>query len=443
MEYLVLGIFCASLLVCIILNISILYALVFGLLLFMLYGRQKGFSWRELTTMALSGVKTVRNILFIFLLIGIMTALWRASGTIPYIVCQASKLIRPSVFLLMTFLLNSVLSVLTGTSFGTAATMGVICASMGTAMNVNPLLTGGAILSGCYFGDRCSPVSTSALLVASITKTDIYSNIRNMIKSAFIPFVLSCLLYLVSGIFFPGTGDGMDLEKLYSGSFVLHWQTILPAIVILLLSVFRIDVKWAMGASIVSAILVCLLVQGLPVSDLFKACIFGYTPRDAEAAMTMSGGGIVSMLKVGCIVCISSAYTDLFNKTGLLDGARQAVAAFANRTTVFAGVAISAIVTGMIACNQTLTILLTNQITEGLYTDQDRHALDLEDTAVVIAPLIPWSIAGAVPLAAVNAPETAVMASFYLILLPLCRLPDAITRKHLLSINRAKKGKIR
>ena len=119
--------------------------------------------------MALGGVKTVSGILLTFLVIGVLTAFWRASGTIPVIVCYASGLIRPSVFLLMSFLLNCGISFLTGTSFGTAATMGVICASMGSAMHISPVLTGGAVLSGAFFGDRCSPLSTSALLVATFS----------------------------------------------------------------------------------------------------------------------------------------------------------------------------------------------------------------------------------------------------------------------------------
>ena len=172
MEWIALGLFCAALLICIVLDLSVLYALAFGLLVFLLYGRAKGFSWRELAGMALEGIKTVRNILIIFFLIGIMTALWRAAGTIPLIISMSFDLIRPSIFLLVTFLLNCGLSVLTGTSFGTAATMGVICASVGAVMKISPVLTGGAILSGVFFGDRCSPVSTSALLVASLTKTE-------------------------------------------------------------------------------------------------------------------------------------------------------------------------------------------------------------------------------------------------------------------------------
>ena len=200
--------FCGGLLLCLLLDWSILYALLAGLLLFLLYGRRKGFGWKALLGMALAGVKTVKNILITFLLIGVLTALWRAAGTIPVIVCYAARLIRPGVFLVMTFLLNAGVSVLTGTSFGTAATIGVICAAMGATMGVDARLTGGAVLAGAFFGDRCSPVSTSALLVSELTKTDIYGNIRRMLRTALVPFLLSVAFYFALGLFTAGPPTG-------------------------------------------------------------------------------------------------------------------------------------------------------------------------------------------------------------------------------------------
>ena len=422
MEFVVLGVFCLSLLLCIALDLSILYALLFGLLLFMLYGRYKGFAWREVTGMALNGARAVGNILITFLLIGIMTALWRAAGTIPFIVSHASRLVRPSVFLLMTFLLCCGISVLTGTSMGTAATMGVICASIGAAMEVSPILTGGAVMSGAFFGDRCSPVSTSALLVATVTGTDIYDNIRRMVRTALVPFLLTCAVYLGIGLLLPRREAEADLMGLFSRAFRLDWVTVLPAAAILVLSACHVKVKTAMGVSILTAIPICLFVQNGSLTEVLRVCLAGYCPEDPGVAAMVSGGGVVSMLNVVCIVCISAAYTDLFGKTGLLDRAKLAAAALARKTNVFAAGLVTAVVSGMISCNQTLNILLTHQLCGDLYPDPGQEALDLEDTAVVISPLIPWSIAGSVPLTAVGAPVTAILASFYLIFLPLYRL---------------------
>ena len=435
MEWLILGVFSASLLICLGLNISVLLALGFGLALFLLYGRKKGFSWQELLGMAARGVLTVKNILITFLLIGILTAFWRAAGTIPVIVCYAAGWIRPSVFLLMTFLLNCGISVLIGTSFGTAATMGVICATMGNAMGMSPVLTGGAVLSGIYFGDRCSPVSTSALLIAAVTGTDIYGNIRRMLRTALVPFLVSCAIYLAAGAAGAAVAAGsagasdagasvigaLDLQGIFSRVFVLHWAALIPAVVIFALALCRVDVKIAMSASIACAIPLCLFLQHIPVPELLRAAVFGFFPQDPEVAAMVSGGGIVSMLRVAGIVCISSSYSDIFKQTGLLDGVKKAIATIGSKTTSYTAAMVTSIAAGMIACSQTLTILLTNQLCSDLNPDKEQFAVDLEDSAVVIAPLVPWSIAGAVPLSAIGAPMSAILASFYLILLPLWR----------------------
>lgn len=137
-----------------------------GICHFALYAIRKGFSLPEVLGMSAQGVRAAKNILTTFVLIGILTSLWRAGGTIPAIVCYSVRVMEPRLFLVCSFLLNCLVSFLTGTAFGSAATMGAVCMTMAAALGADPLMTGGAILSGVYFGDRCSPVSTSALLVA-------------------------------------------------------------------------------------------------------------------------------------------------------------------------------------------------------------------------------------------------------------------------------------
>ena len=422
MDLLVLVLFCASLLLCVGMDFSILYALGIGLFLFLGYGRKKGYAWSELIGMAFSGVKTVKNILITFFLIGMLTALWRGAGTIAAIVGYASVVIRPSVFLVMTFLLNCLVSVLTGTAFGTAATMGVICATMAAAMGVDPVLTGGAVLSGVFFGDRCSPVSTSALLVAEITGTNIFQNIKNMLRTARVPFLVTCVIYTGLGLLNRSTQQVPDLRAIFSKEFSLHWLTLLPAVVILLLSLKQVNVKLAMTASILTAIPICIFAQELSVKQLPEMLLRGYYAENPEVAVMLNGGGILSMLKVASIVCLSSSYSGIFQKTGLLDRARQAIDNIAAKTTPFASAVLTAIVASMIACNQTLAIMLTNHLCKQEENDNEEFAIVLEDTAVVIAPLIPWSIAGAVPLASIGAPTQSICFACFLYLLPIWRL---------------------
>ncbi len=431
MELLVLSLFCAGLLACIVFDLSILIALGAGLVMFVLYGKWKGFSWRELAGMALTGIVKVRNILIAFVLIGMLTALWRDAGTISVIVCYATRLIRPSIFVLMTFLLNSVVSVLTGTAFGTAATMGTICATMAAAMGIDPAIVGGAVLGGAYFGDRCSPVSTSALLVAELTETSIFDNIKNMVRSAVVPFLLTCGVYGVAGVIFSGAGEVPDLQAVFERELVLSWVALLPAVVILALSVMKVNVKWAMAASILTALPISVLVQGTPVGELPRLLFLGYQAADPQAAAMLNGGGIASMVRVGMIIIISSSYSGIFQKTGLLDGAKRVVQQLALRTTGYTAALLTSVVASVIACNQTLSIMLTHQLCRDVQPGKSRMALILEDTAVVVAPLVPWSIAGAVPLTTIGAPMTALLWTCFLYLLPLWQLAVHTAKKRI------------
>lgn len=430
MDYLFLGTFCCALFLCIIFNFSILYALVFGFLLFAAYGIIKGYSIKKVLCFALEGITTVKKILITFVLIGILTAIWRNSGTIATIVSYAAHLISPSVFLLMTFILNSVLSVLTGTAFGTAATMGVICSAIGASIGMPVYLTGGAILSGVYFGDRCSPVSTSALLISTLTDTVIFDNIKNMVRSCAVPFLLTCTLYTAIGFSQSAKGAVPDLATVFGREFSLSPITLIPAIVLLVLSLLRVNVIASMGISIISAVPVCIFVQGTSLSELLKVCVTGFVAKDAEVATMISGGGILSMVRVCAIVCLSSAYSGIFQETGLLDGVKKNVAKLADKTCSYIACLVTSIVTGMIACNQTLSIMLTHQLCHDTENDKSKFALSLEDTATVLAPLIPWSIACGVVFSSVEAPMSSLWFSCFLYILPLWRAITELIKKH-------------
>ena len=428
MAWLTLGLFAAGLLLCLFCKLSVLYALSFGLLLFSVYARRSGFSWTEILRMALRGVWKIRGILITFVLIGTMTALWRAAGTLPVVVCYAAGFIRPSVFLLMTFLLNCAVSVLTGSAFATSATMGVICAAMGRTAGISMQLTGAAVLSGAYFGDRCSPVATSALLVAELTHTNIFDNIKNMLRTALVPFLLACAVYAGLGLHAVPSGELLNLRALFARELRLHWLAILPVVVIMLLSLRRVDAKTAMAASILTAVPLAVFLQKFAPADLLRISLFGYRASDPEAAVMLNGGGIAAFVKITGIVSLSASYAELFQKTDLLVGVKALVERFARRTSPYAAVLGTSVLSAMLACNQTLTVMLTKQLCEEVEPDSSRLALGLEDSAGIIAALIPWSVAAAGPLASIGAPGTAVLLACYLYLLPLWRLMTAKQR---------------
>lgn len=418
-EEAVVAAFCVILIVCIVFGVPVVAALVAGLVLFLGYGLFRKHTVRALLRMCLSGIRTAKNVLITFILIGMLTALWRQSGCIPSIVSYAGSVIRPSVFLLLTFLLNCLVSVLTGTALGTAATMGVICFSIAAAMGLPSLPVGGAVLAGAFFGDRCSPVSTSALLVASVTQTDIYDNIRNMIRSSAVPFAATCAVYAAWGFFLRGESQVSDIREVFSEGFAVSPLCLIPAAVIPVLALFRMKVKGMMLVSIASSVPVAIFVQKQTVTEILRSVLFGYSSPVESLAPMIDGGGISSMLKVAAIVCLASCYSGIFEGTGLLGFMKKYTSSLSEKTGEFASVLIMSLPVSAVSFNQTLAIMLTDQLISPLGFDKEKRALFLENSAVVIAPLIPWSIASSVPLTSIGAPSASVLAACYLYLLPL------------------------
>ena len=418
MEIIVLCLFCLLLLGTVFFGGSLVLALFLGLLLFWCYGLCRKTAPASLLQMTLQGIMTVRNILITFLLIGVLTAFWRACGTIPAIVGGASKWISSSQVVVLTFVMNGAVSFLLGSSFATAATMGVISMIMAQGMGTSPALAGGAILGGIYFGDRCSSVSTSALLVSELTKTDIYRNIHHMFRSALVPVAGSILFYLCLGrgdMNWHSQGEIVD----FSFYFYLGLPVLLPAAAILVLGFFHVAVKKTMGASILLAGICALCFQHVGVLDLLHMAVFGFHPAHEELNRILGGGGLVSMVKVAAIVCLSSSYAGIFQGTGMLERIREMVKLLSKKVGPFGTlvlVSASAVVT---ACNQTLAIMVTWELGKPLMEDREEMALAMEDSVVVMAALVPWSIACAVPLESVGAPMSAIPAAVYLWLLPL------------------------
>ena len=413
--------FSLSLIFCLLLKYSVIYALIVGYIIFVTYGLIKGHDLKVLMKKSFEGVLTVKNILLVFILIGMITALWRASGTIAFIVYMGSKLISPSILILLTFLLCSILSFLIGTSLGTAATMGVISVSIGKAMGINPYYLGGAVLSGIYFGDRCSPMSTSALLITELTKTNLYTNIKLMLKTSIIPFIATCLFYLFIGLKSSTSPVSIDATNIFKENYNLNIVVIVPAILIIILSLFKVNVKKTMLVSIVISFIIAMFFQKESVTSLINYCVYGFHHSNEKLNSMMKGGGILSMLNVGLIVAISSSYSGIFKETKMLVLMKRYLKEFSKKTSNYFVIFLSSIISGAIACNQSLGIILTYELCEEL-EDKQNMAIILENTIVLLAGLIPWNIAMAVPLKTIDIGLMSGLFAFYLYFLPLWNL---------------------
>ena len=301
--------------------------------------------------------------------------------------------------------------------------MGVICAAIAESLGVPTWLTGGAVLSGIYLGDRCSPMSTSALLVATLTRTDIFKNLVGMIRTSLIPLILASVFYFAAGIFFTGGGSmTVDAKEIFARAFEIRPIVLIPAILIVVMSLLRLKVQLMMLASILACAAVAIFIQGAAVDELLRIALLGYYPTDEELAKILSGGGIVSMLSVVAIVCLSSCYAGIFQATGFLNRLQDLMIRLGKKFSPFMSVLVAAIITNMIACNQTLAIMLTHQLCKTVEPRAEVLAIHLENSAVIVAPLIPWAIANVVPLTIIAAPSISALAAWYLYLIPLCYL---------------------
>lgn len=282
---------------------------------------------------------------------------------------------------------------------------------------LDELATAGAIMSGIYVGDRCSPVSSSAALVCALTNTNIYANMRRMWTTSALPFALTCAGYLALSLSGLARLAAPDAAGQLDRFFILSGWTLLPAACIVVLSLFRVDVKQAMLWSILSGGAVCLTVQGMEPGELFACLAFGYTP--APGAEILAGGGIRSMLQVAGIVLLSSSYSGIFDATDLLSGFGGLIRRLAERIGTFRAMTLASVPVSGISCNQTLATILTAQLCRPCYARRQDMAIPLENSAILIAALIPWSIAGSLPCATLGVTMACLPYALYLYLVPL------------------------
>ncbi len=413
-------------------GIFIGYPLILFTILISVLALKKGFSSRIIFSSAVEGGKKSLIVLQVFFLIGMVISLWISAGTIPAIVYYGIKLINPNFFILCAFLITSFVSFLLGTSLGSVGTIGIALIILAKSSDINLSMVAGAILSGAYFGDRCSPMSSSAILVANLTKTNLFDNIKKMFITGTLPFILSCTLYLLLSIYNPISFKDSSITKLISDNFSISFITLLPALVMLGASLIKIPVKKSMTLSIVISILISIFIQGYSIKELLSFAYSGFFLDDGVFPNNIfNKGGILSMTKAGIIVFTSCTMAGILDKTSMLSHLEKRLNSNFNRVRLFITTIITSLITSMFGCNQTISIVLTEQLLSKTYTRFDHSrsklSIDLENTAIVIAPLIPWNIAAFIPTTTLGVSFSGyIIFAFYLYLIPLSNLINEI-----------------
>jgi NhaC family Na+:H+ antiporter len=385
---------------------------------------RRGFRASNLVQKAFRSSQKAFSVIVILLLIGIVIAVWLAAGTVPALVYYGIQWIQPHYFVLSAFVLTSLVSFVLGTSFGTVGTIGIALMIMARSSDMNPALVAGAIIAGAYVGDRCSPMSSSANLIASLTRTDLYCNLRTMLWTGWLPLLLTCLIYGLLSWWNPAELTDSRLAITIDETFHIQPLLLLPALVVVLLSILRIEVQWSMILSALVGGAIALSIQQVPFLALLKFSLLGFhLPETSTLATIIGGGGFLAMTKVCLIVVISTALVGLLAELHLLRRIETWLASLRSRSHVFLGTTLLGTVAAAFGCTQTIAILLTQQLVERKYEEKplnrDKLAIDLENTVVVISPLIPWNIAGLVPATILMSDARFIPYAVYLYLLPL------------------------
>lgn len=424
--YIAFAVFIISMLFCLITDHTMIFALLIGLVAFLTVGNRRGFSLKSMVVMSRGAIKDSLIVIKVMLVIGMLTAVWRVSGTITIFVYYGIKVILPPVFLLIAFLLCCLLSYAIGTSFGVVGTVGIIFMALARSGGVNPIITAGVILSGIYFGDRCSPVSSSANMVAGVTGTQIYDNVKIMLKTGALPFALTTIAYVALSVTNPINHVDENMIRTFEEEFSLSVWAFVPAIVIIALPLLKVGVIKAMAASIVCGILVACIVQGVSITEILKICVLGYQAEGDGLGAILNGGGIVSMLEIVVILIISSSYSGIFSGTNMLESLQQKLSKACTRFGRFAVMIFMSIAMSSVFCNQTIGTLMCADVLRKPYIDgggsNEELAIDMENSVILIACTIPWSIGCSMPLALLGADFKSLPFAVFMYAVPICYL---------------------
>lgn len=413
------ALFLCAVCVCLVTGASFLWALLLGLVLFGILGHRRGHALRVMWDMAWLEGRKVLIVLRIFVFIGAITALWRSAGTIVFFIYYGVQAISPKLFVLLAFLLTALISYALGTSFGVIGTAGIVLMALARSGGVSEAVTAGAVLSGAYFGDRCSPASSSAALVAAATETKLYDNLRNMMRTGTLPLLLTIGIYALLSARHPITAvDGTLLEALRQSAVISPW-TLAPAVIMLVLPLVKVPVLLSIALSVAAAGLVSIFVQGMDLWEMLKTAVLGYYPADGQLRDILSGGGIVSMVKPAVLVFVTGLLAGLLDGIGVLRGAERLVEQMAARWGRFAATLAVSLGAAMIFCNQSVVVVMGNQLLHHSYTDPNEQAVDIENSGILLSAMIPWNIACSIPLVMLDADARAIPYAVLLYVLPL------------------------
>lgn len=366
-----------------------------------------GYQYSTIRNMMSSAINRALPAFYIFLLIGLVIAALMKSGTVAALVYYGLDWLSPQWFLPIGFILCALMSVVTGTSWGTVGTLGVVFMGMGTALDMPLHWIAGMVVSGATFGDKMSPISDTTNLAAMSSETDLYAHIRSMMMTTIPTFVLVVCIFTLVGFGYE-TSDAalLQVEKIQqalSSEFVLNpLITIWPVVVMAFLSFKKMAPEISMTACVVVAALIAWIFQGEDIHALTHA-LFSNSKADTgidNIDELLGRGGLYSMAWTLLLAIIAIALG------GILQGAGFVIALLGgviNKVKSTGGLVATTIASGFVTVaalsEAYIAIILNSELFKKVFKsrgiDASMLSRSVEEGITITVALIPWSVAGA------------------------------------------------
>lgn len=355
--------------------------------------------------------------ILILITVGAMVGTWMTSGTIPMMIYYGVQIVSPKWLLVTAFLITCLVSVATGTSWGSVATMGVALMGIASALGVNPAATAGAVIAGSYFGDKISPLSDTTNLAPLAAGSNLYEHIGHMFWTTVPASIVSLVVYAVVGLN-ANTAAGAtseavtnmmaQLDQMYNWNILI----LLPVILVLAGSLLKLPTIPVMILSTVVAGVEGIFMQGISLGNVLTSTVSGFNVTmitrpgfDAanaafEVTKLLNRGGMNGIMSTTLLVFCAFCFAGIMSRAGCLEVVLKAILSVAKTTgSLILATVISCITMALTTGNSYLSILIPGEMFRDAYKERGLHPKNLsrtlEDAGTVFVPLVPWSAAGA------------------------------------------------
>ncbi|WP_209330245.1 Na+/H+ antiporter NhaC [Lunatimonas salinarum] len=379
------------------------------------------FPWDKLQDGMIKSISAAMSSILILLLIGSLAGTWMLSGIVPAMIYYGLQVLNPTIFLLAACVVSAVVSVATGSSWTTVATVGVALLGIGKALGFEEGIIAGAIISGAYFGDKMSPLSDTTNLAPAMAGTDLFTHIRHMTKTTVPSILITLLIFGVIG--FTGDSEGTvgqvkEISEVILDRFEINgWLFVVPLLVIIMIvkkvpAIPTLLVGALLGgicAVIFQPVLITSLAWNSDGSFTFNAFQVVMTSLYGETAITTSNdvvnellvtGGMAGMLNTVWLIVCAMVLGGIMEVSGMLRVLAEAVIRKVTSVgSLIAATAGTGIFFNIATSDQYLAILVPGRMYADIYRKRglkgENLSRALEDSATVTSVLVPWNTCGA------------------------------------------------